>query len=529
MIAALLQQVPGVGIAPTPAGGTGTNDLVTPHVPWSYLLPLLILSIGSLLGLVGVAFVRKSFPRFVGAGLTVVTAAAALVTTIPLWHRVANAKEGAVSAVSGAIGVDRFSLFVTGVICVAVILVALLADGYLRREHLDGPELYLLMLMAAAGGVIMASANDLIVLFIGLEVVSISAYVMAAMHARRLSSQEAGIKYFVLGGFGSAILLYGIALVYGATGSTSLLHAQQFLSDHVVNDNGLLLAGLGLMLVGFGFKVAAAPFHMWAPDVYQGAPSPVSAFMSSAVKVAAFGGMVRVFVVAFESYRDLWAPVVFILAVLSLLVGSVLAVVQTNVKRMLAYSSINHAGFILVGVEAASKRGTAAVLFYMASYTVMTIGSFGIVTLIGRTGDGRHSLDDYKGLGRARPGLAFLFTVFLLAQAGTPFTAGFMAKFGVIQAAAERSHWSLAVIAMVSATISGFLYLRIIASMYFIGGGDHGDEPIEMAGPAVAVPRGAAVSLALALVGTLVLGVAPSTISSLTDKAIPEFVQPEGR
>ena len=522
MIAALLQQVPPVGIDATPPP---TADLATPHVPWSYLLPLLVLSLGALLGLAAVAFVRKQFPRFVGAGYTVVVAAAALVTIIPLWHRVGNAKEGAISAVSGAIGVDRFSLFVTGVICVSVILVALLADGYLRREGLEGPDLYLLMLMSAAGGVIMVSANDLIVLFIGLEVLSISAYVMAAMHSRRLSSQEAGLKYFVLGGFGSAILLYGIAMVYGATGSTSLLHAQEFLSSHLLEKDGLLLAGLGLMLVGFGFKVAAAPFHMWAADVYQGAPSPVSAFMSSAVKIAAFGGMVRVFVVAFDSYRDLWGPIVFVLAVLSLLVGSVLAVVQTNVKRMLAYSSINHAGFILIGVEAASNRGTAATLFYLASYTVMTIGSFGIVTLIGRTGDGRHTLDDYKGLGRARPGVAFLFTLFLLAQAGTPFTAGFVAKFGVIQAAAERSHWALAVIAMISATISGFLYLRIIATMYFIGG----DDPVEFAGPKVLIPKGAAVSLALALLGTLVLGVLPSSVEQLTDKAVPEFVQTDGR
>jgi len=526
MIAALLQQVPPAAVEPSTSGPA---DLVTPQVPWSYLLPLLILSVGALLCLGAVAFVRRSFPRYLGAGLTVVIAGAALVSTIPLWHRVGNAQEGAISAVGGAIGVDRFSLFITAVVCVALILVALLADGYLHREGLEGPELYLLLLMAAAGGVIMVSANDLIVLFIGLEVVSIAAYVMAAMHARRLSSQEAGLKYFVLGGFGSAILLYGIALVYGATGSTSLLHAQQYLSEHLIEKNGLLLAGLGMMLVGFGFKVAAAPFHMWAADVYQGAPSPVSAFMSSAVKVVAFGGMLRVFVVAFESYRELWGPIVFVLAVLSLLVGSVLAVVQTNVKRMLAYSSINHAGFILVGVEAASNRGTASTLFYLASYTVMTIGSFGVVTLIGRTGDGRHSLDDYRGLGRARPGLAFLFTVFLLAQAGTPFTAGFVAKFGVIQAAAERHHWALAVIAMASATISGFLYLKIIASMYFLGGGEHGDEPAEFAGPAVAVPRGAAVALALALVGTVVLGVVPSSVASLAEKAIPEFVQPDGR
>lgn len=525
----ILTQVP-ISVPPAVAeAGADGGRLDTPNVPWSYLTPMLVLIVGVVVGLGAVAFVRRRFPAHVAAAYTVVVALASLVSVFPLWGRVGNPDEGAISAVSGAIGVDRFSLFLTAVICVAVILVTLLSDGYLRREGLDGPDLYLLLLIAAAGGVIMVSANDLIVLFIGIEVLSLAAYVMTSMHARRLSSQEAGLKYFILGGFASAILLYGIALVYGATGSTSLLHAQTYLSDHLVADDGLLLAGLALMLVGFGFKVAAAPFHMWSPDVYQGAPSPVSAFMSSAVKVAAFGGMLRVFVVGFESYRDQWGPIVFVLAVLSLLVGATMAVVQTNVKRMLAYSSINHAGFILVGVEVASDRGTSASLFYLAAYTVMTVGSFGIVTLLGRTGDGRHSLDDYRGLGRSRPGLAMLFTVFLLAQAGTPFTVGFVAKLGVIQAATERSHWAIAIVAMLSATISAFLYLRIIGSMYFVGGGEHGDEPVELDGPPVAVPRGAAVSLALALVATLALGVIPSLVSGPANDARPEMVEPGNR
>jgi len=525
----LLAQVPGGVLDDAPATAADAGKLVTPDVPWSYIAPFVILFVGAIVGVAAVAFFRKRFPKHLGSTYAVVVAGAALISTFPLWNRVGNANEGPISAVAGAIGVDRFSLFVTGLICVSVILVALMADGYLRREDLDGPELYLLMLMAAAGGVIMASANDLIVLFIGLEILSIASYVMASMHARRVSSQEAGLKYFVLGGFASAILLYGIALVYGATGSTSLIHIQQFLSDRVLTDNSLLIGGLGLMLVGFGFKVSAAPFHMWSPDVYQGAPSPVTAFMGSAVKVAAFAGLLRVFVVAFGSYSEQWGPIVFVLAVLSLVVGSVMAVVQNNVKRMLAYSSINHAGFILVGVEASSSRGTSAMLFYLAAYTVMIVGSFGIVTLVGRTGDGRHSLDDYKGLGRARPGIALLFTIFLLAQAGTPFTAGFVAKFGVIQAAAEKGHWALASVAMITATISAFLYLRIIASMYFAGSGEHGEIPAEFDGPAIAIPRGAAVSLALAVIGTLVLGIVPSVVTDLTVDATPEIMATDGR
>ncbi len=277
----------------------------------------------------------------------------------------------------------------TIVICAAVILTALIADDYLRREGLDGPELSILVLLSASGGVIMASANDLIVMFLGLEILSIAVYVLAAMHRKRLSSQEAGVKYFVLGAFSSAFLLYGIAFVYGGTGSTNLVRIVDYFSTSVVASNGLILAGLALMLVGFGFKVAAAPFHWWTPDVYQGAPSPVVAFMASAVKAAGFAGLLRVFYLGFDSWQDDWKPIVFALAALTLLVGSILAVVQTNVKRMLAYSSISHAGFMLVGVQVATGLGVAAVLFYLAAYTFMVAGSFAVVTLVGRAGDGR--------------------------------------------------------------------------------------------------------------------------------------------
>ncbi|HPB45335.1 MAG: NADH-quinone oxidoreductase subunit N [Microthrixaceae bacterium] len=509
------------GITPISADGV---ELATPKIEWGYMTPLLVLFVGVVVFLVAMSLIRKMLTPAVAAGLTIVIAAASLVSTIPLWRRVENPAEGPIGAIGGVFGVDRFSLYVTGLICVAVILVALLLADYMRREEIVGPELFLLMILSAAGGVIMAGANDLIVLFIGLEVLSISAYVMCAIHDRRLSSQEAGFKYFVLGGFASAFLLYGVAMVYGATGSTSLLHISDFLADNLLEHDGLLLAGLALMLVGFGFKIAGAPFHMWAPDVYQGAPSPISGFMSSAVKVAAFAGLLRVFVVGFSTQAEQWRPIVFAIAVLSMLVGAIMAVTQTNVKRMLAYSSINHAGFILLGVEAATARGTSASLFYLAAYTVMTIGSFGVVTLVGRKGDGRHNLSDYRGLGHSRPGVALVFTVFLLAQAGTPFTAGFVAKVGVISAATSVGHWAIAIVAMVSATISCFLYLRIVASMFFIGGGDHGDEPLELEGPPVRVPVSAALSLAIALVITVGMGVLPGIVSGWSGDAEPALV-----
>ena len=297
-------------------------------------------------------------------------------------------------------------------------LVALVSDDYLVREGMDGPEIYALYLVAATGAVVMGAANDLIVLFLGLETMSLAFYVLAASYRRKAGSSESGIKYFVLGGFSSAFFLYGIALVYGAIGSTNISTIVATLDGTipVERNDALVLAGVALLLVGLGFKVAAVPFHVWTPDVYEGAPTPVTAFLASVGKVAAFAALLRVFVVALPFYRDDWRPVIWVLAVLSLLVGSFLAVVQTDVKRMLAYSSISHAGFILVGVEAAGHRagevdgglGVPSSLVYLLAYAVLVVGSFAVVALVARAGDGDSSLDAFRGLGRqpagARPG-----------------------------------------------------------------------------------------------------------------------------
>ena len=495
-----------------------TAKLATPDVVWSALVPQLILMIGGVVMLTVVSLVKGKAPKGTYATYTVLVALASLISTIPLWHRVQHLAEGPASLVGGAVGFDGFSLFVIAVICIGVILAALLADDYLRREGIEGPELYVLLLLAASGGGIMASANDLIVLFIGLEILSLSAYVLAAIHARRVSSQEAGMKYFVLGSFASAFLLYGIAMVYGATGSTSLVDIQHYLSTTIITHDGMLLVGIALLLVGFAFKVAGVPFHSWAPDVYQGSPSPISAFMASVVKVAAFAGLVRVISLSLVAYRLEWRPVVFAIAALSLLVGSFSALVQTNVKRMLAYSSINHAGFLLVGIQAAG-RGTAAVLFYLAAYTFMVAGSFGVVTIVGGTGDSHHSLESYRGLSRRRPALALAFTLFLLAQAGVPFTAGFLAKLGVIQAAASTHNWSLAIIAMLTAVVSAFLYLRIIVSMYFEPASADEVEPARSP-----VPLGAKLALGISVLGTLALGIVPGPFEHLAKDARPVLV-----
>ena len=488
-------------------------------VAWSGIAPILALVGGALLLLGADALARRKPLEGSYALVTAVAAAAAIVLAVPLWQRVQDPDQGPFSTLRDAIGIDGFSVFAMIVICAAVILGALFLDGWLRREGMDGAEPYVLMLLSASGGLIMASANDLIVMFLGLEILSIAVYVMAAMHLRRISSQEAGVKYFVLGAFASAFFLYGIALVYGGTGSTNLVDIAGLFATTVLAEDGLVLAGLALLLVGFAFKVAAVPFHFWTPDVYQGAPSPSVVWMASGVKVAGFAGLLRVFYLGFSTYRLDWQPIIFGLAAVTMVVGSVLAVVQTDVKRMLAYSSINHAGFVLVGVQAASTQGVEAALFYLAAYTFMVAGSFGIVTLVGRKGDVGHGLDDYRGLSRDRPALALAFVLFLLAQAGVPLTSGFFAKFYVISAAVDAGSTWLAIIAMVTAVIAAFLYLRIIVSMYMQA--DDDDAP---GARRIPVPFAAGLGLAVAALVTLAAGVAPGILADPASEATPVLV-----
>ena len=406
-------------------------------------------------------------------------------------------------------------MFLTIAICCAVVLSALIMEAYLVREGLDGPEYYVLVLLSASGGVIMATANDLIVLFLGLEILSIALYVLAGSHVRKQESQESALKYFILGAFSSAILLYGIALVYGAVGTTNLTGIADYLGQRVIFGNGLLVAGALLLLVGLGFKVAAVPFHMWTPDVYQGAPSPITGFMAAAAKAAGFAGLFRVFVSALGSRSVDWQPVVWVLAILTMLTGSVLAVMQTDVKRMMAYSSISHAGFIMIGLEAGAHptggHGVSGALFYLLAYTFIVSGSFAVISIVGGKGDSRHSLDDYNGLAQRKPMLALAFTLFLLAQAGVPTTSGFVAKFLVIGAAVEVHSYAIAIIAMLSAVVAAFFYLRIVMRMYTA-------EPASGA-TALSVPVGAAIALALAVAATIFGGILPQLIIEFAEKA----------
>ena len=541
MIAALFAQVdPSMlrgGDVTAEALDSGLVHVAGPSIDWLALLPMLILLVGGLLTLTFSSFLKTRAPKSLFTWTTVAIAVAAAISVVPMWARVQGwssvlwwnldqANTGPFSTAGGAVGIDGFSLFITVVLCAGVVLAALLADGFLRRESMEGPEFYVLVLLSAVGGVIMAMSNDLIVLFIGLETLSIAVYVLAGMNLRRVQSQESGMKYFILGAFSSAFLLYGIAMLYGATGSTNFVDIRDFMSAVVPIHNGLLLVGLVLVLVGLAFKISAVPFHAWSPDVYDGAPTPATAWMASGVKAAAVAGLVRVFMLTFSNYSSTWKPIVYVLAVLSMVIGAALAIVQSNVKRMLAYSSISHAGFILMAIQANSANGISAAVFYVAVYTFMVAGSFGVATIVGRKGDGNHQLSDYKGLARSNPWLAGSFIVMLLAQAGVPFTAGFFAKFLAITAAADAHAVPLAIIAMVSAVISAFLYLRIIVAM-FMSGGDDGTEDVVDRSNRLRVPFAAGLAIGICVVVTVGYGIFPDLLLQPARNATPAAVQYE--
>ena len=494
-------------------------DQVTyPSIDWLAISPLIVL-LGGMLPVLVVGALTRAWPRGWYAVAIFKLSIAAIVVEMFLWHDINQ--DGARVVINDALSIDHFTVFCWIVITGALGLVALASTDYLRREDMEAPEPYAMYVCAALGAMIMTASHDLVVMFLGLETLSIALYVLAASHRRRSESQESGLKYFILGGFASAFFLYGIALVYGVTGSTNIGGISEVLSNEVYlkGDDAMLLAGVALLLVGFAFKVAVAPFHFWTPDVYQGAPTPVTSFMASVGKLAAFAALLRVFGEALPSRADDWRPVIWVLAVVSVVVGSLLAVVQTDVKRMLAYSSISHAGFIMIGVEAmghpGDSDGVPAALLYLAVYAVLVIGTFAVVALVTRTGDANSDLGSFRGLGRQRPALALAMTVFLLAQAGMPTTSGFIAKFGVIKAAAENESYAVAIIAMVASVIAAVLYLRIMISMW-LADPESGDEAWE----SVSVPLPAGIVITAAAVFTLFVGVVPGWLIDATRAAL---------
>jgi NADH-quinone oxidoreductase subunit N len=409
---------------------------------------------------------------------------------------------------AGAVSVDRFTIFFRLVILGAAATGIMLSYQYLSRAEEWRGEYYPLLLFATAGMTLITAAADLIVVFLALEILSLALYLLTGFSFRRLASAEASMKYFLLGAFSSAFFLYGVALAYGATGTTNLVGISHALAAQI-GPLSLALGAAGLLAVGFGFKVAAVPFHMWTPDAYQGAPTCVTAFMSAGTKVAAFAALLRVFNVALQPLVWDWKPFIWVLAAVTIVVGSVLAIAQTDIKRMLAYSSIAHAGFILVGVAAASQQGIEGAMFYLAAYAAMILGAFGVVVLVSVRGERHVSLGSYAGLAGRSPLLAALLALFLLSLAGIPPTAGFIAKISVFSAAVRAGHWPLVLLAVLASVVAAFFYIRVIVLMYMQDpASDSGEEPA----PAFErAPVGWA-AIAVPALLTLVFGVFPGVL-----------------
>ncbi|MET9700828.1 NADH-quinone oxidoreductase subunit NuoN [Streptomyces sp. NPDC006529] len=527
------------------------DKIPAPHIEYAQLSPTLIVLGAALIGVLVEAFVPRKARYHAQVFLTVAALASAFAAVVALAAGGYGTAKAHVAAM-GAVAVDGPALFLQGTILLAsVVAVFTFAERRLdpaaHGSRVDSfaaqaasvpgsdsekaavkagfatTEVFPLMLFAVSGMLIFPAADDLLTLFVALEVFSLPLYLLCALARRqRLMSQEAAVKYFLLGAFSSAFLLFGIALVYGYAGSVSYAVIADVVDGTVqqidpalagtMGNDALLLIGGALILMGLLFKVGAVPFHMWTPDVYQGAPTPVTGFMAAATKVAAFGALLRLLYVVLPGLRWDWRPVMWGVAIVTMLAGAVIAITQTDVKRLLAYSSIAHAGFILAGVIATSKEGVSSVLFYLAAYSFVTIGAFAVVTLVRDAGGEATHLSKWAGLGRRSPLTAAVFAVFLLAFAGIPLTSGFAGKFAVFKAAAEGGAGALVVVGVISSAIAAFFYIRVIVLMFF-------SEP-KADGPTVAVPSVLTMTtIAVGVAVTVVLGVAPQYFLELAGHA----------
>jgi NADH-quinone oxidoreductase subunit N len=464
------------------------------------ILPELILVIAATLIMVleGIRG-RDPKPSSVIPGLTLLALIAALGATF-----VAFANGGA--AFQQMLLVDGFATFFRALVIVVGLLVFLTSGSYLHRERAEAGEYYALLLFCVSGQCFMAAANELMMIFIGLEISSIATYIMAGYLREDPRNNESALKYFLLGSFATAFLLYGVAWIYGLTGSTNLLEIRRVISNpQTAPSLALVGTAAGLMFVGFAFKVSVAPFQVWAPDVYQGASAPVSAFMSAGPKAAAFAIFIRVYMTAFEPIASQWAPVLWICALLTMLVGNFAALRQSNIKRLLAYSSIAHAGYVLVAITAHNDVGVQAVMFYMAAYAFMNVGAFAVVAHFARRGERFLRIEDMAGLGFRQPGLAALLTIFLLSLLGVPLTAGFFGKFYVFKAALDGGLVWLTILGLLNSAVAAWYYLRIIVVMYMY-------EPTESVEGVQPLGVGMSAALWVSAVATILLGVFPGLI-----------------
>lgn len=465
--------------------------------------PETILTIaGTLLMILDPLFSKKS-PRLFGH-LTIVSLLAAIFAAVS-----ANAAPGL--AFSNLLIIDSFGTYFRILVLSIGILAVLSSYMYLEREQAETGEFHALVLFSIMGQCVMVTANDLIMIFIGLEISSIASYVLAGYLRDDKRNNESALKYFLLGSFATGFLLYGVAIVYGLTGTTQLAAIRSSFNSA---DSNLMVAGVAasLMFVGLCFKVSGAPFQVWAPDVYQGAPAPVSAFMATGPKAAAFAIFLRIFLTAFDRIAVSWAPVVWVCALASMTIGNFAALTQNNLKRMLAYSSIAHAGYILVALASNSEIGTAAAMFYLAAYALMNLGAFAVIVYISGKGEKHLRIEDLAGLGQKQPFTAAMMTVFLLSLIGVPLTGGFFGKFYIFRAALDSHLTWLAVLGLLNSAVAAYYYLRLLVVMYMHEPGEV-TSSLEAPGPALQA------ALVLPAVGTFFLGVLPGTVLSFAQAA----------
>ncbi len=407
---------------------------------------------------------------------------------------------------------DGYALFFKIIFLIIAFLTVLISIGYIHREMIEFGEYYALILFATLGMMLMAAGSHLITIFLGLETMSISIYILAGMMREDKRSVEAALKYFLLGAFATGFLLYGIALVYGATGSLHLKDIAAYIASKNLLRSPMLLMSLVFLTIGFGFKIASVPFHMWTPDVYEGAPTSITAFMATGVKAAAFSALVRVFFSALPAFRPDWTSIMWMLCVATMTVGNIVAISQTNIKRMLAYSSIAHAGYILVAFVAGNDLGVSGILFYLMAYAFMNIGAFTVVILLGKKGEENTLIKDYAGIGFKHPLLAASMTIFLLSMAGIPPLGGFMAKFYVFSAAVKSKFYWLAILGVLNSAVSVYYYLRVTVLMYFR------ESEREITG--LQFSFASVLALILAVIGTLYMGIFPANVLSLAQRSI---------
>jgi NADH-quinone oxidoreductase subunit N len=467
------------------------------------ITPLLVVTLSACAVLLAEAYRRpgEEVPHGLLGGIGLVGAIAA---SVFLWKRDMIG--------FGVIVIDHYSLFFYILICGIGLLTILLSSGTAGRDRLPLGEYNALMLFSIVGMMMMASTRDLLIIFIALEIMSLGVYVLTGIKRTSEAGAEAAFKYFVLGAFSSAFFLYGIAFAYAVAGTTKLDELGMRIASSSINPSVLVILAMVLLLVGFAFKISAVPFHMWTPDAYEGAPTLVTGFMSTAVKAAAFAAFLRVFLSALEPLHVHWAPVLSALAALTMIVGTIVGVSQTSVKRMLAYSSIAHGGFLLVGLIAASAPGKASILFYLVAYAVTNLGAFGVLAALSSADRPHDDVRDFAGLWQERPGLAALLTVFLLSLGGFPPTVGFVAKWYIFGAALQKGMFALAILGVLTSVISVFFYLRIVVMMYMTESRETGPRPV--------ASRLALAGMLIALIAVFYLGVMPGQLIAIAADSV---------